>query len=189
MVKINTCVFISGKGTNLKKLLLNSNNYNFPIKIRLIISSNKNAEGLKLARKWSIPYFIFDKNQRFSEYEILIKLKCYNINLILLAGFMRILSKKFIRSFGKSIINIHPSLLPKFKGLDTFNRVLEEKEKKTGCTVHFVTDKLDAGKIILKKFFYINKNDNIETLKKKTQNLEYNAFSEAVIKVTRKIIC
>ena len=98
---------------------------------------------------------------------------------------MRILSKRFIRSFGKSIINIHPSLLPKFKGLNTFERVLKRKEKKTGCTVHFVNENLDAGKIILRKFFYINKDDNVTSIKKKTQKLEYNAFSEAIIKVVK----
>ena len=182
MVKINTCVFISGKGSNLKKLILNSNKYNFPIKIKLIISSNRNAEGLKLAKKWSIPYFVFNSNQTLSEHITLIKLKNHKIDLILLAGYMKILSKKFIRTFRKSIINIHPSLLPKFKGLNTFEKILSKNEKKTGCTVHYVTDKLDDGKIILKKFFYIDKNDNILTLKKKTQKLEYKAFSEALIK-------
>ena len=75
MVKINTCVFISGKGTNLKKLILNSIGYNFPIKIKLIISNNKNAEGLKFAKKWSIPYLILNTNQYLSEKNILIKLK------------------------------------------------------------------------------------------------------------------
>ena len=98
---------------------------------------------------------------------------------------MKILSKNFIRSFRKSIINIHPSLLPKFKGLNTFEKVLKNKEKKTGCTVHFVTDKLDEGKIILKKFFYINDKDNIMSLRSKTQRLEYFAFSEAIIKVIK----
>ena len=185
MVKINTCVFISGKGTNLKKLILNSNNYTFPIKIKLIICSNREAEGLKFAKKWSIPYLIFNNTNNFSENKILIKLKSHKINLILLAGYMKILSKRFIRSFGKSIINIHPSLLPKFKGLNTFEKILLKKEKKTGCTVHFVTEKLDDGKIILKKFFYLNKNDNIASLKKKTQNLEYNAFSEALIRILK----
>ena len=185
MVKINTCVFISGKGTNLKKLILNSNKYNFPIKIKLIVCSNKKAEGLKLAKKWSIPFLIFHDNQNLTEKKILVKLKNYKIDLILLAGYMRILSKRFILSFGKSIINIHPSLLPKFKGLNTFEKVLNRKERKTGCTVHFVTEKLDEGKIILKKFLYIEKNDNIASLKKKTQNLEYNAFSEAIIKLNR----
>ena len=124
-------------------------------------------------------------NQYLSEKNILIKLKKNKIDLILLAGYMKILSKRFIRSFGKSIINIHPSLLPKFKGLNTFEKVITNKEKKTGCTVHFVTDKLDEGNIILKKFFYINKNDSVETLKKKTQALEHNAFSEAIIRIVK----
>lgn len=185
MVKINTAVFISGKGSNLKKVILNSNKYNYPIKIKLIVCSNKNAEGLKFAKKWSIPYLIFNNSQILSENKTLVKLKNNKIDLILLAGYMKILSKKFIRSFGKSIINIHPSLLPKFKGLNTFKKVLMHKEKKTGCTVHFVTEKLDDGKIILKKFFYISKNDNVESLKKKTQSLEYKAFSEAIIRVIK----
>ena len=185
MVKVNTCVFISGNGSNLKKLILNSKKYNFPIKIKLVISNNKNAKGLKLAKKWSIPCFIANNNQNLLENKILIKLKSKKIDLILLAGYMKILSKKFIRKFGKSIINIHPSLLPKFKGLNTFERVLNKKEKKTGCTVHYVNEKLDAGKIILKKFFYINVNDNVETLKKKTQKLEYLAFSEAILKILK----
>jgi len=185
MVKINTCVFISGKGSNLKRLILNSNNYSFPIKIKLIVCNNKNAEGLKFAKKWSIPYFVFNNNQNLLENKILIKLKIYKINLILLAGYMKILSKSFIRSFRKPIINIHPSLLPKFKGLNTFEKVLQKKEKKTGCTVHFVNEKLDAGKIILKKSFYINSKDNISSLKKKTQALEYIAYSEAIIKAIK----
>ncbi len=185
MVRINTCVFISGKGTNLNKLILNSNTYNFPIKIRLVVSNNKNAEGLRLAKKFSIPYIIYSSNQTLSENKTLIELKKYNINLILLAGYMKILTKKFIRSFRKPILNIHPSLLPKYKGLNTFEKVLKKKEKKTGCTVHFVTEKLDDGKIILKKFFYIDKEDNILTLKKKTQALEYIAFSEAIFRLIR----
>ena len=187
MVKINTCVFISGKGSNLKKLILNSNNYSFPINIKLIVCNNKNAEGLKFAKKWSIPYLIFNNNRSLSENKLLVKLKIYRIDLILLAGYMKILTRRFIRSFRKPIINIHPSLLPKFKGLNTFEKVLKKKEKKTGCTVHYVTEKLDDGRIILKKFFYIDKKDNIASLKKKTQILEYNAFSEAVIKAVKQV--
>ena len=182
MVKKKACVFISGRGSNLRKIILNSNNYNFPLKINLIISNTKSAEGLKYAKKWSIPFIIFKNKELLSEKIVLKKLKDFRIDIIILAGYMKILSKKFIRSFGKKIINIHPSLLPKFKGLNTFERVLSNKEKKTGCTVHYVNEKLDGGKIIVKKFFYIKKTDNISTLKRKTQLLEYKAFSEALIK-------
>ena len=90
---------------------------------------------------------LFDNNkQNLSEDKILIKIKYYKVNLILLAGYMKILSKNFIRLFGKSIINIHPSLLPKFKGLNTFEKALSQKEKKTGCTVHYVTENLTQVK-------------------------------------------
>ena len=98
---------------------------------------------------------------------------------------MKIISKKFIKNSGKKIINIHPSLLPKFKGLNTFERVLKNNEKKTGCTVHFVNEKLDSGKIIVQKSFLINKNDNVKILKEKTQQLEHKAFSEAIIRIYR----
>ena len=98
---------------------------------------------------------------------------------------MRILSKNFIRRFKGKIINIHPSLLPKYKGLDTFNRVLKSKEKLTGCTVHFVDEKLDNGKTIIKKRVWISKYDDPKKLKKKVQTEEYLAYSMAI----RKIYC
>ena len=113
---------------------------------------------------------------------ILLKALKEKIDIIILAGYMKILSKKFIRAFDKSIINIHPSLLPKYRGLDTFARVLKANEKKTGCTVHYVNEKLDEGKIILRKFFFIKKKDTINSLKTKTHNLEYRAYSEAIYK-------
>ena len=89
--------------------------------------------------------------------------------------------------FGKNVINIHPSLLPKFKGLGTYKRILKNNEKKTGCTVHYVNEKLDAGKIVTQKSFYISKFDNVNTLKDKTQKLEYKIFPEAIIKIYRNI--
>ena len=98
---------------------------------------------------------------------------------------MQIIRKKFIRKFKKPIINIHPSLLPKFKGLNTYERILKNKEIQTGCTVHYVNEKLDGGKIILQKRFFIQKNDNIKVLKHKTQNLERIGFSEAIISLYR----
>ena len=98
---------------------------------------------------------------------------------------MKIISKKFIVNYGKKIINIHPSLLPKFKGLNTFEKILKNREKKTGCTVHFVNEKLDNGKIITQKSFFIKKDDGINDLKNKTQKLEYKAYSEAIRKIYR----
>ena len=148
MVKKKACIFISGSGTNLKSIIKNSRDYNFPIKINLVITNKKNAGGIYFAKKFSIPYLILNKNQKNLEKIALNELRKYKINLICLAGFMKILSKKFVRSFKGHIINIHPSLLPKYKGLNTFKRALNDKEKITGCTVHFVDEKLDNGRFI-----------------------------------------
>ena len=185
MVKKNTCVFISGKGSNLKNLILRSRDKSFPIDIKLIITNNKNANGIIHAKKNSIPYIVINTKLRNYENILLQILKKNKISFICLAGYMKIISKNFIEKFGKKIINIHPSLLPKFKGLDIFSRVLKNKEKKTGCTVHFVNDKLDSGKIIAQKGFFVSLNDNEETLKWKTQKLEYQVYPEAIIKIFR----
>ncbi len=185
MVKKNTCVFISGYGSNLRYLIQNSRVDNFPIRISLVISNNKNARGLLYAKMNSIPYLIINTKKRNFENKILDELKKHKISFICLAGYMKIISKKFLQSYTKTIINIHPSLLPKFKGLNTFERVLKNKEKKTGCTVHFVNDKLDSGTRIIQKSFFIGKNDNEKILKDKTQKLEHRAFSEAIIKIFR----
>ncbi len=185
MVKKKTCVFISGEGTNLENLIKKSRDYNFPIKINLVICNNKNAKGIIYAKKNSIPYFFVNTKARNFDLKILNILKKYKINFICLAGYMRIISKNFLLKFGQRIINIHPSLLPKFKGLNTFERVLKHNERKTGCSVHFVTEKLDGGKIINQKFFFINPQDDEVVLKNKTQKLEYIAFPEAIIKIFR----
>ena len=185
MVKKNTCVFISGNGTNLKNLLYRSRDNNFPISIKLIISDNKNANGLIYAKKNSIPYIVINTRLRNYESRLLQTLIKNKISFICLAGYMKIISNDFIKKFGKKIINIHPSLLPKFKGLNTFARVLKNKEKKTGCTVHYVNAKLDSGHIISKKSFYISKEDDEKTLRLKTQKLEYKIFPEAIIKIFR----
>ncbi len=186
MVKINTCIFISGNGSNLKNLIKKSRDYNFPINIKLVVSNNSKAKGILFAKLNSIPYIIVNTNLRNYEYKILKKLREYSISLICLAGYMKIISKNFLTLYRKKIINIHPSLLPKFKGLNTFSRVLKRKEVKTGCTVHVVNEKLDSGNIIIKKFFYLNNLDNEGSIKTKTQKLEYLAFPEAIIRIYRK---
>ena len=93
----------------------------------------------------------------------------------------RILSSFFIRSFKGQIINIHPSLLPKYKGLNTYSKIIKNKEIRSGCTVHLVNEKLDSGKILGRKFYYLDKNSNIENVKRKTQKLEHVIYSETII--------
>jgi len=183
MVKKNACIFISGKGSNLKNLIGRSRDYNFPISIKLVVSDKKEASGILYAKKNSIPFLIINTKSRNYENILLKYLRKYKISLICLAGYMKILSKKFLRNYGKKIINIHPSLLPKFKGLNTFSKILKNKEKKTGCTVHYVDEKLDNGKIISQKSFFISTKDDEEKLKNKTQKLEYLVFPESIIKI------
>jgi phosphoribosylglycinamide formyltransferase-1 len=185
MVKKNACVFISGSGTNLKALLKSSREYNFPININYVISSSKKAKGLEYAKLYKIPFSILNLNKIMSLESALKELNQKNISLICLAGYMKVLNKNFINKFKKKIINIHPSLLPKYKGLNTFERALKDNEKLTGCTVHYVNKKLDSGKIILKKNVFIEKNDSEETLKAKIQVKEYRAYSESVINIFR----
>mgnify|MGYP001267122415 FL=1 len=185
MVKKKACVFISGAGTNLKALIHASRFYNFPINISLIISNKKKAGGIRLAKLFSIKYDVINLNNRLHEIKLLNEIKRNKISIICLAGYMKILSKNFINRFKGIIINIHPSLLPKYKGLNTFSRVLKNNEKITGCTVHLVNENLDGGKIILKKTLNISKNEKVESLKKRTQLLEYRAFSESIVKLYR----
>ena len=137
MVKKKVCIFISGQGSNLKNIILHSRYYNFPIKVSLVISNNKNANGVNYAKKYNIPYLLINTNNKNYENKILHSLKKYNISFICLAGYMKLISKKIIDNFNKRIINIHPSLLPKFKGLNTFSRIIENKEKKNRlyCTL------------------------------------------------------
>ena len=182
--KIKACVFISGNGSNLKSIIKNSRNYNFPIKIELIISNNIKAKGLKIAKKYSIPYKYFSsKSKKIFERKCLFEIRKRNIKFLCLAGFMKILSNNFIRTFNNKIINIHPSLLPKYKGLNTHNRVIKNKEKFSGCTVHYVTPELDSGKIILQKKVLIDKNETPNSLKLKILKQEHSLYPKSIISI------
>ena len=181
--KINTSVFISGRGTNLKNLIKFSKKKNSPIKINIVISNNKKAYGLRYAKKNGIKFKIIDFSKKREINNLLNVLNFNNIRLICLAGFLKILSKEFIKSFKGKIINIHPSLLPKYKGLNTHYRVLENNEKFTGCSVHFVNEKLDDGKIILQKKIKIFKKDNVKSLKMRVLKEEYKLYPKSIIKI------
>jgi len=179
--KIDTAVFISGSGSNLNSIIKNSLKKNFPIKISLVISNNKNAYGINYAKNNKIKFKIINSKKMINfENKTLIILKKNNIKLICLAGFMKILSDKFIKDFKYKILNIHPSLLPKYKGLNTHKRVLKNKEKFSGCTVHYVTNKLDSGRVILQKRVRIIKADNEKTLRKKILKIEHLLYPKAI---------
>jgi phosphoribosylglycinamide formyltransferase-1 len=181
---INTAVFISGTGSNLKSLIKFSNLKKSPISIKMIISNNPKSKGLAFGKIYKIRRKIFNfSKQAKTEKEILELLKKKKINLICLAGFMRILSKNFIQNFKGQILNIHPSLLPKYKGLNTHDRAIKNKDRYSGCTVHFVTDKLDSGKIIIQKKVKINKKDTPRTLANKVLAEEHKLYPEAILKI------
>ena len=181
---INTAVFISGTGSNLKSLIKFSNLKKSPISIKMIISNNPKSKGLAFGKIYKIRKKVFNFNkQAKTEKEILELLKKRKINLICLAGFMRILSKNFIQNFKGQILNIHPSLLPKYKGLNTHERAITNKDRYSGCTVHFVTAKLDSGKIIIQKKVKINKKDTPKTLANKILAEEHKLYPEAILKI------
>ena len=182
--KIKTAVFISGTGSNLKSLIKFSKLKKSPISIDLIIANNKLARGLKYGDIFKIKKKIINfKDKEIAEKKILNELKKNNIKLICLAGFMKILSKNFIKNFKGKILNIHPSLLPKYKGLNTHQRAIENKDKYSGCTVHFVNSKLDSGKIILQKRVVILKNDTPNILAKRILAQEHKLYPKAILKI------
>ena len=182
--KISTAVFISGRGSNLKNLIKFSLKKFSPIKIEFVFSNNKKAVGLKYAKAKEINtlYYNNKKTPIFENY-LLKVLKKKKIRFICLAGFMKILSGNFLKKFKGKIINIHPSLLPKYKGLNTHNRVIKNKENYTGCTVHFVSSKLDSGKIILQKKIKIIKNENAKNLAKRVLLQEHKIYPKAIMKI------
>ena len=182
--KIKTAVFISGKGSNLKSLIKFSKTNKSPISIELVFSNNSKAKGLNYAKIYKIKKKVLTfKNKNLSENKLLSILKINNIEMICLAGFMKILSKNFIIRFKGNILNIHPSLLPKFKGLNTHKRALNNKEKYSGCTVHFVNAKLDSGKIVMQKKVKILKKETEVSLAKKILAQENKLYPRAIIKV------
>ncbi len=182
--KKNIAVFISGTGTNFHNLIKHSLKKNSKFKIRLVISNKSNALGLVFAKKFKIKKKIIHyENIVSAEKKILKELITDKIEIICLAGFMKILSNKFIKMFNGKIINIHPSLLPKFKGLNTHKRVLENNEKYSGCTVHYVSSRIDSGKIILQKKVKILKNDTEEKLSKRILKQEHMIYPKALKKV------
>ena len=182
--KVKTAVFISGTGSNLKSLIKFSKKKKSPITINLIISNNPKAKGLKLGKINKIKRKVYNFKRKYKiENQILSDLKEHKVKMICLAGFMKILSRNFITKFKGKILNIHPSLLPKYKGLNTHQRALDNNEKYSGCTVHFVNSKLDSGKIILQKKVKISKNDTKDSLARKILIQEHKLYPRSILKI------
>ncbi len=178
MLKI--AVLISGVGSNLQAILDAINAKNIDAQVIAIISNRTKAKGLDRAREHKIPAYVIPsrKNQSRQEYdqglsEVINRL---NPDLIVLAGFMRILTEEFVNQFTGKLINIHPSLLPKYKGLDTHQRAIDAGDTEHGCSVHFVTPELDGGPIIAQALVSIEKNDDIQSLSAKVQAQEHKLY-------------
>lgn len=177
---LNAIVLISGSGSNLQALIDKSHNKS--INIKAVISNNENAFGLKRAKDANIKTYVINNKLASNEFDLqLIEIiNKYSTNLIILAGFMRILSADFVSKFYGKIINIHPSLLPKFTGLDTHKRAIEAGEKEHGATVHFVTADLDMGPIIMQAKVKVKKDDKVKILANRVLKEEHKLYPKVV---------
>ena len=171
-------ILISGRGSNLQSILENIERKS----IVAVMTDNPNAKGLLIAKKYEIETCIVSKTtnkQKFKD-NLYQKILFYKPDLIILAGFMSILSEKIVNEFYPNILNIHPSLLPKFAGLNTHSRVLEANEINHGCTVHIVDNGIDTGPIITQKALLIKKSDTPESLEKRVLALEHTIYPEVI---------
>ncbi len=182
--KLKIVILISGRGSNMEALINATSSPDFPAEIIAVISNNPDAKGIEKAKEKNIKTKVINhkdyNNKHDFETAIIEYLAPLKPDLICLAGFMRILSSDFIKHYPKQIINIHPSLLPKFKGLDTHKRAIEAGEKESGCTVHYVIPEMDAGPIILQRSVTIESDETEESLAKKILEQEHIAYPEAI---------
>ncbi|MEJ0009179.1 MAG: phosphoribosylglycinamide formyltransferase [Alphaproteobacteria bacterium] len=185
--RVRTAVLISGYGSNLQALLDAAKAADYPAEIALVISNEANAYGLLRAEQAKIPHLTISHRGHPTREDfdraLDAALKEHGIELVCLAGFMRILSHEFVQHWEGRLINIHPSLLPKFPGLDTHVRALAAKEKLHGATVHFVTAELDAGPAIAQASLKVERSDTPESLKTRVHALEHVLYPEALAKV------
>ena len=173
-------IFVSGRGSNLEAIL-KAKNKGFLNSEFIVISNNKNARAIDIAKSYSVETFYFEPKPKYAFEENALKLlKEKNIDFIVLAGFMAILSEGFIKDYPQKIINIHPSLLPAFKGIDVHKRVIESGVKFSGATVHFVTEDIDAGCIIAQAVTPIDQEDTEYILEQKVLSLEHKLLPQVI---------
>ena len=190
-MKLAVAILISGSGTNMVQLVKPMDD-NHPAYPSVVISNNSDAPGLEKAQYLGVPTeimnenYIKDNNLEF-EKELIKILKLYNVELICLAGFMKILSKKFVNNFKDRILNIHPSLLPKYKGLNTHARVLASNDTIAGCSVHLVTPELDGGPVLAQTEVTIKKNETAESLASKVLIEEHVLYPKVLLNFSNQI--
>ena len=184
--KLKIGVLASGEGTNFQELINLSQKNKLDIDIKVLITNKANAGCIKRAKNFKIPYKVitnnnFPKKELFED-EIIQILKSFDVELVVMAGWMKIVSSDFVGKFKNRIINIHPSLLPSFKGSKAINEALLNGSKITGCSVHIVEEEVDSGALIMQAALPILKNDNIESLSRKIKFLEYKILPQSISK-------
>ena len=184
--KLKIGVLASGEGTNFQELINLSKKNKLDIDIKVLITNKANAGCIKRAKNFKIPYKVitnnnFPKKELFED-EIIQILKSFDVELVVMAGWMKIVSSDFVGKFKNRIINIHPSLLPSFKGSKAINEALLNGSKITGCSVHIVEEEVDSGALIMQAALPILKNDNIESLSRKIKFLEYKILPQSISK-------
>lgn len=192
MRRVRTAVLISGNGSNLQALLDAANAANYPAAITLVISNKENAYGLTRAENAGvttsiIPHGNYPDREAFDRV-VDAALKSHEVELVVMAGFMRILSSWFVNEWRGKLINIHPSLLPKYKGLDTHQRALDAGDAEHGATVHWVTPELDSGEIIVQKAIRIEASDSATSLKERIHVLEHQIYPQALEKIAKTMV-
>jgi phosphoribosylglycinamide formyltransferase-1 len=181
---MNIAVFVSGNGTNLQAIIDSVSRGEIAVKITLVVSDNKDAYALTRARNANIGTLVlspkdFKKREDYDS-EIIKELQKRDVDLVVLAGFMRLVSSHFVRVFKLRIMNIHPALLPSFKGTHAIKDTFEYGVKRTGVTIHFVDDELDHGPIILQETVNVEENDTLESLEEKIHKVEHRLYPEAI---------
>ena len=189
--KIRLGILASGNGSNFEYIIKSIQTKQLNAEITILIVNNPNCLAIKKAIKYKIPYVIFnhrDCNSRF-EHDMLVmkKLEELSIELVVMAGWMRIVGEEIIERFKNRLINIHPSLLPSFKGVDAIQQAIDNRVKITGCTVHYVQKEVDSGSIIIQAAVPIKESDTKETLTKRIQNMEHIILPLAISKVAKNL--
>ena len=184
-------VLASGTGSNLEAIMKSCQKKEYPAYVGVVISDHKDAPALKKSIAHNIPGVflnskLFESREAYDQM-LLATLKQYQVDLVILAGFMRILSPIFVQAFPKRILNIHPALLPQFRGSHAVQDVLKAGLTETGCTVHFVDEGVDTGPVILQAKVSILKNDTEETLHQRIKEKEHILYPKAIFEVIKSL--